>query len=172
MADTQIPPQPFFGLGPGTAGGTVVLSGVSFADLTNTSSISSGTLTLYYWNEIVSRASDRSSWCDLSKRLGANIKHRRPRPTWNMAANRRGDTYRLGKLPQWFTVHRFTRGGRQYRCKPCRGYACVPFGKSDKRRPLSTWLLRYSIQRKLDYPIALPDIRICSAELFMTNEKR
>jgi hypothetical protein len=51
-ADTQAPPQPFFGMGPGTAGGTAVLSGVSFTDLTNTSSISSGTLTVYYWNEL------------------------------------------------------------------------------------------------------------------------
>jgi len=52
-ADTQVPPQPFFGMGPGTAGGTAVLSGVSFTDLTNTSSISSGTLTLYYWDELL-----------------------------------------------------------------------------------------------------------------------
>ena len=50
-ADTQVPPAPFFGLGLGVGGGAVELSGVSFTGLTNTNSISSGTLTLYYWDE-------------------------------------------------------------------------------------------------------------------------
>jgi hypothetical protein len=49
--DAGSPPVPGFGLG--LAGrGTVELAGVAFQTLTNTRSISSGTLTLHYWNEI------------------------------------------------------------------------------------------------------------------------
>jgi hypothetical protein len=51
-SDSDVPPQPYFGLGPGQRGGTVELSGVSFADLTNTRTISAATLTMHYWNEL------------------------------------------------------------------------------------------------------------------------
>ena len=50
--DSDVPPMPFFGLGPGQGGGTVELSGVSFTDLTNTRTISAATLTMYYWDEL------------------------------------------------------------------------------------------------------------------------
>jgi len=49
--DAGLPPMPVFGLN--AAGqGTVELAGVSFTDLTNTHTISAGTLTLFYWNEL------------------------------------------------------------------------------------------------------------------------
>jgi len=51
-ADTAVPPAPLFGLARGQRGGTVELSGIGFPSLTNTRSISSATLTLYYWNEL------------------------------------------------------------------------------------------------------------------------
>jgi hypothetical protein len=50
--DGGIPPTPFFGLRASPGGGMVELSGVSFTDLTNTRSISSATLNLYYWDEL------------------------------------------------------------------------------------------------------------------------
>ena len=43
---------PFFGLRASPGGGMVELSGVSFPDLTNSNSISSATLNLYYWDEL------------------------------------------------------------------------------------------------------------------------
>ena len=46
-----MPPTPVFGLN--LAGqGTIDLVGISFTDLTNTHTISAGTLTLFYWNEL------------------------------------------------------------------------------------------------------------------------
>ena len=51
-ADAHVPPTPYFGLGATPGGGTVELSGVSFADLTNTHTITSATLTMYYWDEL------------------------------------------------------------------------------------------------------------------------
>ncbi len=51
--DTAVPSMPSFGLGLSpTNGGTVEVSGVSFTDLTNTHTISAGTLALYYWPEL------------------------------------------------------------------------------------------------------------------------
>ena len=51
-SDADVPAVPFFGLSPGQNEGTVMLSGVSFADLTNTQTVSSATLTMYYWDEL------------------------------------------------------------------------------------------------------------------------
>jgi hypothetical protein len=51
-SDADVPPEPYFGLGAGQGGGAVELSGVSFTDLTNTSTVSSATLTMHYWNEL------------------------------------------------------------------------------------------------------------------------
>jgi hypothetical protein len=51
--DTAVPPMPLFGVGlSATNGGTAEVSGVSFTDLTNTHTITSGTLVLYYWPEL------------------------------------------------------------------------------------------------------------------------
>jgi Putative phage tail protein len=50
--DSGVPASPFFGLSAGTRGGTVELSAVSFSDLTNTRTISAGTVTLYYRDEL------------------------------------------------------------------------------------------------------------------------
>ncbi|MGP0076018.1 MAG: phage tail protein [Bryobacteraceae bacterium] len=49
--DTDVPGQPIFGLYPIGAGSIEVL-GIGFSDLTNTRSISAGTLTLAYWDEL------------------------------------------------------------------------------------------------------------------------
>ncbi len=49
--DTDVPGQPVFGLYPIGAGSIEVL-GIAFSDLTNTRSISAGTLTLAYWDEL------------------------------------------------------------------------------------------------------------------------
>lgn len=49
--DSDVPPQPTFGLFP-TGSGTVEVQSVGFASLTNTRTISAGTLTLGYWNEL------------------------------------------------------------------------------------------------------------------------
>jgi hypothetical protein len=51
-SDSAPPPAPAFGLGAGPSNGTVVLSGVSFTDLTNTQTVSAGTLSLFYWDEL------------------------------------------------------------------------------------------------------------------------
>jgi hypothetical protein len=51
--DTDVPPQPVFGLNL-VGQGTVDLVGISFSSLTNTHTILAGTLTLFFWNELSS----------------------------------------------------------------------------------------------------------------------
>jgi hypothetical protein len=51
--DSAAPSLPSFALNVNTAG-AVVLSGIGFTSLGNTNSISSGTLTMHYWNELSS----------------------------------------------------------------------------------------------------------------------
>ena len=62
--DQDVPPSPFFGLGPGQRGGTVELSGVSFTDLGNTATISAATLTLHYWDELAAQPRAGAGECD------------------------------------------------------------------------------------------------------------
>src|SRR5579864_992085 len=51
--DGDVPPTPSFGFGlSAISGGTIDLSGVSFPDLTNTHTITAGTLAIYYWSEL------------------------------------------------------------------------------------------------------------------------
>jgi len=52
-ADADVPPLPIFGLDPGGQG-TIELLGIGFSTLTNTHTISAGTLTLFYWDELES----------------------------------------------------------------------------------------------------------------------
>ncbi|HEV2198537.1 MAG TPA: phage tail protein [Bryobacteraceae bacterium] len=54
-SDSGIPPQPVFALDPGGQG-TVELSGASFTTLVNTHTITAGSLTMFYWNELNSPA--------------------------------------------------------------------------------------------------------------------
>jgi hypothetical protein len=49
--DNDVPPLPVFGLNP-AGQGTIELLGIAFATLTNTHTISAGTLALFYWNEL------------------------------------------------------------------------------------------------------------------------
>ncbi len=49
--DTDVPGQPVFGLYP-IGSGAIEVIGIGFSDLTNTHSISAGTLTLAYWDEL------------------------------------------------------------------------------------------------------------------------
>ena len=49
--DADIPPAPGFGFAP-MGEGSVELVGVGFEDLTNTRSVTAGTLTVLYWDEL------------------------------------------------------------------------------------------------------------------------
>jgi hypothetical protein len=169
-ADQQVPPQPFFGLGPNLQGGSAVLSGVSFTDLTNTSGVSSGTLTLYYWNELSAAPSTL-----LANDLGATDQA--------LTLTVQGSA-QVGTMLQIdgeiLTVSAIGNNGTQYNVT--RGVD----GSAAAAHPAGTTVYQLTSQVTIvpfppgffgspysgswSYPIALPDVRIGSAELFVTNE--
>ena len=61
-ADTAVPPAPMFAVTASRSGsGAVELSTVGFMDLTNTHTITAGTLALYYWDELAGRTEYNSA---------------------------------------------------------------------------------------------------------------
>jgi len=169
-ADTQVPPQPFFGLGPGAGGGTVVLSGVSFTDLTNTNSISSGTLTLYYWNELLGTPTTLLASAMAAGDQTLALSAAGPGQVGSVlqidseilgvtAVTNNGTGYGVARGVDGSTAAAHTAATPVYHL--ANQTAIVPFPDGFFGSPYSgSWT----------YSIALPDIRVGSAELFVTNQ--
>jgi len=167
--DTQVPPQPFFGLG--TVGdGTAVLSGVSFTDLTNTDSISSGTLALYYSNELSGTPGTL-----LASDLGVGDQTL----TLTTAGQAQVGTF-LQIDAEILSVSAVTGGGTQYSIT--RGVdgstasthtAATPIYQLTNQTtivPFPGGFFGSPYSGSWSYPISLPDVRVGSAELFVTNQ--
>jgi hypothetical protein len=167
IVDTQVPPQPFFGLGAESHGSVVVLSGVSFSDLTNTISISSGTLTLHYWDELTASPSTV-----LATNLGAGDQSL----TLMIAASIPAGT-RLQVEEEIVTVT--ASSGLQYfvtravdgsvATAHTAGTVIYPLANQTTIVPFPTNFFGSRYGGNWTYPITLPDVRVVSAELFVTN---
>jgi hypothetical protein len=168
--DIAAPPQPVFGLGTSSLqSGTLVLSGVSFPTLTNTSSVTAGTLTVYYWDELAG-----STPYSLASEMAAAD------TVLNLAE---AGTATVGSFLQVeaevMEVTAAANGGQQYQVtrgmhgtvaathgaqiavyELSSGVTVVPFPMDFFGSPLSgNW----------SYPIALPNTKVASAEFFVTN---
>jgi hypothetical protein len=170
MGDSDAPPMPYFGLGPGQAGGTVELSGVSFTDLANTRTISAATLTMYCWDELQGRPA-----ITLASEVGTDD----TLLSLSTAGSAQPGSFiqieleviRVEAVGNNGTEYTVTRGidGSQAAAHgtPTPIYHLVgrtfiaPFPPQFFGSPYSgSW----------SYPIALPDVRVASAELFVTNQ--
>jgi hypothetical protein len=168
-ADTQVPPQPYFGLGQDLQGGSVVLSGVSFMDLTNTDGISSGTLTLYYWNELLGTPSTV-----LAGALGAAD----AALTLNAAGSAQAGTY-LQIDGEILSVTAGAGNGTQYSvtrgvdgstaAAHTAGTSIYQLASQTTIVPFPSGFFGSPYSGSWNYPISLPDVRVGSAELFVTN---
>jgi len=172
VADTAAPPAPFFGLGNGGQGGTVALSGIAFPNLTNTRSISSATLTMYYWNELLGTPS-----IALASAVGAsdttlNLSQPGPGQPGSYlqidgevlcitATLNGGATYQVARGWDGSRAAGHAAGTAPvYHLASATAIAGFPpefFGSAYS----GTWT----------YPVILPDVRVASAELFVTNNK-
>jgi hypothetical protein len=169
-ADSDVPPAPQFGLSAGPRGGTVELSGVSFADLTNTQSISSATLTLHYRDELSGATGA------LASAIGAEDTAIGLAAAGPMVA---GEFVQIGeevlRIEERldgglrFTVTRamhgttaavYDAGAPVFRLLAKTAIAPLPPGFFGSPYSGSWW-----------FPVALADARIASAELFVTNRK-
>lgn len=170
--DGSVPAQPLFGIAMSPhASGTVELSGVGFSDLSNTHTISAGTLSLYYWDELTG-----ATTFSLASAIGAQDTS----VTLNQPGTAQEGSY-LQIEAEVLQVTGTANGGAQYTVTRgahgttaaahssqtpvyhlSRKVAIVPFVRNFFGSPASgSW----------SYPVFLPDARIASAELFVTNSQ-
>ena len=166
--DSDTPPQPIFGLDL-TGQGTVELASISFTTLTNTQTITAGTLGLFYWNELMSPTTFS---------LSSGISAGDATVTLNAAGSAGvGDFIQMqGEVLE---VSAVLAGGTQYHvirgafgsmasahdtAAPVyhlrRLVVVVPFVRGFFGSPAST---------AFSYSVFLPNVRIAAAELYMTN---
>jgi hypothetical protein len=168
--DSDVPPMPFFGLGPGQGGGTVELSGVSFTDLTNTRTISAATLTLYYWDELQGTPA-----ITLASAVGTGD----VLLSLSSAGSAQAGSFIQIEL-EVIRVEAVANNGTQYSVTRAMdgSQAAAHAAQTPVYHLLSKTLIApfppeffgspYS--GSWSYPIALPDVRVASAELFVTNQ--
>ncbi|HWQ54852.1 MAG TPA: hypothetical protein VN442_14290, partial [Bryobacteraceae bacterium] len=171
-SDSEVPPEPVFAIGLARSrGGVLELSSVSFADLTNTRTVTAGTLTLYYWDELKGPARHA---------LTAAIGTEETLLDWNVVGSARaGEFVQIGK--EIVRVEEVLEGGMRYRV--LRGAHASTVAAYDAGTPA------YHLERKVaivpfvpdffgspasgswGYEIALANARVASAEFFVTNAR-
>jgi hypothetical protein len=168
--DGDVPPKPVFGIMP-TGEGSVELVGISFEDLTNTRTIAGATLTLNYWDELSS-----PSQVSLNAAIGADD---------SFIDLTVAGTAQVGSLLQidseLLRVEQVLNGGLRYQVQRA--------AHSTTATPHASQTPIYHLKKKVfvvpfvrdffgspssgsfSYPIFLPDGRIASAELSVTNTR-
>jgi hypothetical protein len=167
--DANVPGVPYFGLGPGARGGTVELSGVSFTDLANTSTISSATLTLHYWDELAGQPATL-----LANAIGAadtEIELSASSPAVaGCFAQIDGEVVRVDAVQNGGTRWLVTRGTH---LSVAAGHTVLTkvYGLLNQSViaafPAGFFGSPYS--GSWSYPVSLPNVRVASAELYVTN---
>ncbi|MGA2770372.1 MAG: phage tail protein [Bryobacteraceae bacterium] len=170
-SDSDVPPMPFFGLGPGQRGGTVELSGVSFTDLTNTRTISAATLTMYYWNELQGTPA-----ITLASAVGTDD----VLLSLSSAGSAQPGSFIQIEL-EVIRVEAVENNGTQYSVtRAIHGSQAAAHAAQTPVYPLlsKTVIAPFPpdffgspYSGSWSYPITLPDVRVASAELFVTNQK-
>jgi hypothetical protein len=168
--DIAAPPQPVFGLGTSSlASGTVELSGVSFPTLTNTTSVTAATLALYYWDELVGNTP-----FSLSAAMAATDTVLNLTPAGTAAA---GSFVQVDA--EVMQVVAAANGGLQYQVtRGMHGTAAAAYAAQAAVYPLLSTVVvapfpldffGSPLSGNWSFPIALPNTKVASAELFVTN---
>ena len=169
--DADVPPAPSFGFGPGASGGSIEVSGISFPDLTNTHTITAGTLALYYWPELAP-----SPTISLAPDIGAQD------TLLNLSAPGQAQAGTFVQLEaEIASVDAVLNNGSQYQVtRGVLGSTAAAHGGGTMIYPLSEKILILPFVHDFfgspssgswSFPIPLPDCRVASAELYVTNIK-
>ncbi len=170
VVDAEFPSPPVFGLSP-IGQGTVEIQSISFSSYANTDSISAGTLTIGYWNELHTPT---------SVMLGAALDNVSTLITLATAAG-----VLAGALVQVdaevMSVQQASSGlGPLTVIRAAQGSVASAHAVGSPVYVLDKKLFVLPFARKFfgslasgsyAYPLYLPDVRIAYAELFMTNSK-
>lgn len=174
--DTDVPPAPILpGLIP-AGKGTVLLAGIGFEDLTNTRTITAGTLTLLYANELngipALATTATISTTDTTVPLNATAGNNIAPPAVNEVLQLGTEIMVVTDVAADGSSCQVTRGSHGSAAEPQQSgtpvyvlekqVVIVPFVRDFFGSPASG---SYS------YPIYIPDVRIGAVELFMTNAK-
>ena len=168
--DLDVPGVPIFGL-TATGQGTVEIAGIAFTSLDNTRTVTAGTLTLAYWDELNSYSS-----IELSAPLSLD------EGTLTLAAPvsaQMGDLVQVGSeiLAVTATVSNgsavsVNRGAEGTSADAhVAGAAVYLLSKKTFVLPFARDFMGSPASGSYAYRIALPDVRIAAAELFMTNSQ-
>lgn len=166
--DVGVPGKPVFGLAP-VGGGTVELVGIAFQDLTNTRTIMAATVTLHYWDELSSPSSIL-----LSAAVGATDS------VLDLSAPGSAQQDSLVQIDaELMRVVEVQNGGLRYQvARGVNGSTAEPHAAQSPVYHLQDKVFIVPFVRDFfgsrasgnyGYPIFLPDARIASAELFVTN---
>ena len=170
--DMAAPPQPVFGLGASSlASGTVELSGVSFPTLTNTHSATAGTLTMYYWDELVGNTPFSLAAAMAATDAVLNLTQAGTAAAESFVQVEK-EVMQVVAVANGGLQYRVTRGMHGTTAAPHAAQvavyhllsqvAVVPFPLDFFGSPLSgNW----------SYPMPLPNTKVASAELFVTNSR-
>ena len=171
FSDNAAPPTPFFGLNAGRSGGTLDLSAVSFSTLINTETVSSATLTVYYWDELQGTTSFA-----LAAAIGAS--------DTTMTLNATGPA-QVGSILQierevievtaisndgiQYTVQRGVHGSQASAHAAQAAVSHLASLTTVAAFPTGFFGSPYS--GTWSFPVSLPDTCVASAQLFVTNQK-
>jgi hypothetical protein len=171
ISDTAVPPAPLFGANAGQSGGTIEFSGISFANLNNTQTISSATFTLYFWDELQTAPTtvlaNAMAGTDQSLTLNASGTTQ-PNSMIQVDAEvmlvtgvtNNGLTYQVTRGVDGSQAAAHNAGATVYVLTA--QTIITPFPEQFFGSPYSgNW----------SYPLPLPDVRVASAELFVTNDR-
>ncbi len=158
---------------PTTPNGTLALSGVSFSDLTNTHSVTAGTLTLYYWNELLGST---------PYVLAADVAAADTVVNLSQAGNAAAGSY-LQVEAEIMQVQAVQNNGLQYQvARGMHGTSAVAHAAQPTVpvyqllskvavAPFPAGFFGSPLAGNWSYPLALPDARVASAELYVTNSR-
>ncbi|MCC6344529.1 MAG: hypothetical protein IT166_20185 [Bryobacterales bacterium] len=166
--DLNAPPAPLFGLQP-AGQGTFDLVSVSFADLTNTRNIESGTLTVHYWDEL-----NGQTPFEVASSASASDTQIEISPAGTAQA---GDLIQVnGELLQVVSVaesgasYEVLRGVMESIASPMNtGAKCYHLARKTYIVPFQREFFGSPASGSYSHNMFLPDARIAAAELFVTN---
>jgi hypothetical protein len=166
-ADSDVPPAPGFGLAlSGSSGGVLDLASVGFTSLVNTRSVIAGTYTFYFYDEINGAApfliSSPIGASDTSLPAGGGFTAgtilQIDQEVLRVAAVNSDGSFVVDRAATGTTAAAHVGGSLAYTLSE--KVAIVPFVKGFFGSPVSgDW----------KYGLNLPNVRLASAELFMTN---
>jgi len=169
--DSDVPPPPFFGLTVGQGAGTVELSGVSFPDLTNTRTVSSATLTLYYWNELEGLPSIElaGGLGDTDAAVVLNGQGAGTAGTMLQIDEELLEVTSVANGGGSYTVARGTNGSQA--TSHSAGTPVYQLSSTTVIAPFPEGFFGSPYSGDWSFPILLPDARIASGQLYVTNDR-